>query len=117
MAPWLTLQLPPKLPFSINKYTAPDKLYILFFAYFLFLAFLILFLGFLKASNWIPATISNGTGGMFTVASRNSRNGFQVRAVTGDPGSRNVSDVKFPTDYTELLMQVIGGELKILEYR
>jgi hypothetical protein len=82
----------------------------------LFLAFLILFLGFLKASNWIPATISNGTGGMFTVASRNSRNGFQVRAVTGDPGSRNVSDVKFPTDYTELLMQVIGGELKILEY-
>ncbi|CAD6248211.1 unnamed protein product [Miscanthus lutarioriparius] len=57
------------------------------------------------ASNWIPATISNGTGGMFTVASRNSRNGFQVRAVTGDPGSRNVSDVKFPTDYTELLMQ------------
>ncbi|XP_066329206.1 protein LPA3-like isoform X1 [Miscanthus floridulus] len=58
-----------------------------------------------QASNWIPATISNGTGGMFTVASRNSRNGFQVRAVTGDPGSRNVSDVKFPTDYTELLMQ------------
>ncbi|XP_066321128.1 protein LPA3-like [Miscanthus floridulus] len=58
-----------------------------------------------QASNWIPATISNGIGGMFTVASRNSRNGFQVRAVTGDLGSRNVSDVKFPTDYTELLMQ------------
>ncbi|PWZ29068.1 hypothetical protein Zm00014a_020258 [Zea mays] len=59
------------------------------------------------ASNWIPATISNGngTGGMFTVASRKSRNGFQFCAVTGDPGSRNVSDVNFPSDYTELLTQ------------
>jgi hypothetical protein len=86
---------------------------------FIFLAFLILFLGFLKASNWIPATISNGngTGGMFTVASRKSRNGFQFCAVTGDPGSRNVSDVNFPSDYTELLTQVIGGELEILENR
>lgn len=58
-------------------------------------------------SNWIPATISNGngTGGMFIVARRNSRIGFQVRAVTGDQGSVNVSDVKFPGDYTELLMQ------------
>nr|TKW38217.1 hypothetical protein SEVIR_1G099200v2 [Setaria viridis] len=60
-----------------------------------------------QVSNWIPATISNGngTGGMFIVARRNSRIGFQVRAVTGDQGSVNVSDVKFPGDYTELLMQ------------
>jgi hypothetical protein len=119
MVPWLTLQLPPELPFSVNKYTAPGKLYVLFAYSLFFLAFLILFLGFLKASNWIPATISNGngTGGMFTVASRKSRNGFQFCAVTGDPGSRNVSDVNFPSDYTELLTQVISGELEILENR
>ncbi|WVZ78027.1 hypothetical protein U9M48_025806 [Paspalum notatum var. saurae] len=60
-----------------------------------------------QVSNWIPATVSNGnsTGIMFTVASRNSRMGFQVCAVTGDQGSRNLSDVKFPNDYTELLIQ------------
>ncbi|XP_062224185.1 uncharacterized protein LOC133922741 isoform X5 [Phragmites australis] len=58
-----------------------------------------------QALNWTPATISNGNGGMFTMANRNLRIGFQVRAVTGDWGSRNVSDVKFPSDYTELLVQ------------
>ncbi|PUZ73902.1 hypothetical protein GQ55_1G023400 [Panicum hallii var. hallii] len=60
-----------------------------------------------QVSNWIPTTISNGngTGGMFSVARRNSRIGVQVHAVTGDQGSRNVSDVKFPSDYPELLMQ------------
>lgn len=111
MAPWLTLHLPPRLPFQVNKYILPNNLYLLFFAYSLLLAFLIIFLCLSKLSTLIPATISNdnGSGGMFIVARRNSRIGFPVRAVTGDQGSRNVSDVKFPSDYTELLMQVIGG--------
>lgn len=65
----------------------------------------------------IPATISNGnsSGGMFIAARRNSRIGFPIRAVTGDQSSRNVSDVKFPSDYTELLMQVIGGRTQFLK--
>ena len=65
----------------------------------------------------MPTTISNGdgTGGMFSMARRNSRIGFQVHAVTGDQGSRNVSDVKFPSDYPELLMQVIGGRTQFLK--
>lgn len=111
MVPWLTLHLPPRLPFPVNKYILPKNLYLLFFAYSLLLAFLIIFVCLSKVSILIPATISNGNGssGMFIVARRNSRIGFPVRAVTGDQGSRNVSDVKFPSDYTELLMQVIGG--------
>nr|CAB3445460.1 unnamed protein product [Digitaria exilis] len=46
---------------------------------------------------------------MFIAARRNSRIGFPIRAVTGDQSSRNVSDVKFPSDYTELLMQAKGA--------
>jgi len=107
-----------KTPFPNKQVHSPKQyIYLLFFASSLFLAFLIIFLCFSKVSNWMPTTISNGdgTGGMFSMARRNSRIGFQVHAVTGDQGSRNVSDVKFPSDYPELLMQVIGGRTQFLK--
>ncbi|GJM90103.1 hypothetical protein PR202_ga06352 [Eleusine coracana subsp. coracana] len=64
-----------------------------------------------KAPNRVLPTINdgNGNGGMFTLSSRNSRIGFQVRAATGDPDTRNVFDSKFPNDYTELLVQAKGA--------
>jgi hypothetical protein len=106
-----------KTPFPNKQVHSPKQSILLFFDSSLFLAFLIIFVCFSKVSNWIPTTISNGngTGGMFSVARRNSRIGVQVHAVTGDQGSRNVSDVKFPSDYPELLMQVIGGRTQFLK--
>ncbi|KAK3155925.1 hypothetical protein QOZ80_2AG0100490 [Eleusine coracana subsp. coracana] len=64
-----------------------------------------------QAPNRVLPTINdgNGNGGMFTLSSRNSRIGFQVRAATGDPDTRNVFDSKFPNDYTELLVQAKGA--------
>jgi hypothetical protein len=41
--------------------------------------------------------------------------GHQVRAVTGDPDTRNVFDSKFPNDYTELLVQVISGRTYVVK--
>ncbi|GJN18899.1 hypothetical protein PR202_gb06110 [Eleusine coracana subsp. coracana] len=64
-----------------------------------------------QAPNRVLPTINdgNGNGGMLTLSSKNSRIGFQVRAATGDPDTRNVFDSKFPNDYTELLVQAKGA--------
>uniref|UniRef100_A0ACD5TC62 Uncharacterized protein n=1 Tax=Avena sativa TaxID=4498 RepID=A0ACD5TC62_AVESA len=60
-----------------------------------------------QVPNWRLPTIrsGNGSGGMFTMERRNLRTRFHVCAVTGDQSTRNVFDAKFPSDYTELIVQ------------
>jgi hypothetical protein len=67
------------------------------------------FLRFVKVPNWRLPTIrsGNGSGCMLTMQRRTSRTCFHVCAVTGDQSTSNAFSAKFPSDYTELIMQVI----------
>lgn len=67
------------------------------------------FLYFVKVPNWRFPTISSGDGGgsIFTISRRNLRTWFHVCAVTGDQSTRDVFSANFPSDYTELIVQVI----------
>lgn len=106
----------PKLPFPINRYAITNKLqHLLFLMLYLLSAFLLMHcLGFFffKVPGWVLRAISKGkgnyTGGIYTTTKRNLRTGFHVCAVNGGQGTRNVSGAEFPSDYTELLAQVLN---------
>ncbi|XP_047080922.1 protein LPA3-like [Lolium rigidum] len=60
-----------------------------------------------QVPNWRLPTIrsGNGSGGMLTMQRRTLRTCFHVCAVTGDQSTSNAFSAKFPSDYTELIMQ------------